>query len=484
MNLKKLDDIRKIKVLVFGDYMVDRYINGNVSRISPEAPVPVVEVTSQAEKLGGAGNVINNIIALGGQVKVLGCIGNDKAGDFIIKQFTNKNIDTSYFKQFSKVDTIVKTRIVSKNQQFLRIDEEKKEPLPNDYFEIVKNNIEQILSDIDVVVISDYAKGSVTKEISQLLISNAKKKSIPVIVDPKGNDYSKYKGATLCTPNVKELSDVVNQKIDTEDKITKYGSQLCQDINLDYLVLTRSEKGISVVLKNREKLDFPAIAKEVIDVSGAGDTVVATISLLLGLNFPIDDICKIANSAASVVVSKFGTSTVSFNELICSLSNTGEFKLITKEVASYIVKDLKEKNKKVVFTNGCFDLLHSGHLSSFKKAKEFGDVLIVAVNSDSSVKENKGDLRPIINQEDRIEMICELECVDYVILMEDKDPSELIKLIKPDISIKGKDWENKYVPEKEIIESYGGEMKFIELEKGKSTTNIINKILKVYSEHE
>lgn len=480
MNIEILHKIENLKVLVFGDYMVDKYINGSVSRISPEAPVPVIEVKSQMQKLGGAGNVINNIISLGANVKVLGCVGNDEAGNFIINYFINDKANISYLKKYNQISTIIKTRVVSKNQQFLRIDEENKEKLLEEYYNYTKDNLEEIFEDIDVIIISDYAKGSVTKEMAQLLIKKANDKNIPVIVDPKGKDYSKYAGATICTPNVKELCDIVNQKIDTEEDILKYGYGVCNDNDIKYLCLTRSEKGISLINKEHQKFDFPAIAKDVIDVSGAGDTVVATMSLLLALDFPMDEICKISNIAASVVVSKFGTSTVSLNELICNISKTGEFKYQDVDTIKYIVQDLKEKGKKIVFTNGCFDMLHVGHLSSFKKAREYGDILIVAVNSDSSVKTNKGDLRPIISQEDRIEMLCALEYIDYVILMEDKDPVNLIKIIQPDISIKGEDWKDKIVPEKPVIESYGGRIEFIELNNGKSTTNIINKVIKAY----
>lgn len=480
MNIEILHKIENLKVLVFGDYMVDKYISGSVSRISPEAPVPVIEVKSLTQKLGGAGNVINNIISLGANVKVLGCVGNDEAGDFIVNYFANNKTNISYLKKYNQISTVIKTRVVSKNQQFLRIDEEKKEPLLEEYYIYTKDNLDEIFEDIDVVIISDYAKGAVTKEMAQLLIKTAIKKNIPIIVDPKGNNYSKYVGATVCTPNVKELYDVVNKKIENEDDILKFGYNICKENDIKFLCLTRSEKGISLVNKNKEKFDFPAIAKDVIDVSGAGDTVVATMSLLLALKFPMDEICKISNIAASVVVSKFGTSTVSLNELICNISKTGEFKYQDIDTIKYIVQDLKEKGKKIVFTNGCFDMLHVGHLSSFKKAREYGDILIVAVNSDSSVKTNKGDLRPIISQEDRIEMLCALEYIDYVVLMEDKDPVNLIKIIQPDISIKGEDWKDKIVPEKPVIESYGGRIEFIKLNQGKSTTNIIEKVIKAY----
>lgn len=481
MDIEKLKKINDINVLVFGDFMVDKYIDGSVNRISPEAPVPVIEVKKSNLKLGGAGNVINNIISLGSKVKVIGCVGKDEAGNFIINSFNNIGVNTDYFSQHKDYRTIIKTRVVSKNQQFLRIDEEKKDVLPNECFEFLQKNIDRILSNINVIIISDYAKGSVSYDSAQLIIKNARNKNIPVIIDPKGKDYAKYQGATIITPNLKELCDVTGKIIKTEEEIKFSCDKLIKELDLKYIMLTRSEKGITLI-NEEKKSDFPTVAKDVIDVSGAGDTVVATIATLISTGYTMEEICELANIAASVVVSKFGTSTVSLNELICQIQKTGKFKLIDLETAKYIVNDLKEKNKKVVFTNGCFDLLHVGHLSSFRKAKSLGDILIVAVNSDKSVKENKGDLRPIINENDRIEMISELECVDYVILMDDKNPSNLIKELKPNISVKGEDWKNKNVPEKEIIESYGGKIEFIKLEKDKSTTNIINIILKVYNE--
>lgn len=483
MKVEMLSKIKEETILVFGDYMVDKYIDGNVSRISPEAPIPVVEVNNKLLRLGGAGNVVNNIIALGAKVRVIGCVGDDEDGNFFVNNLNDARVDTNFLKKYKDRKTIVKTRIVSRNQQFLRLDEEKIKEVPEEYKSFIISNLEKVFSGIDSFVISDYGKGSVSKDIAQIMIKYANKNDIPIIVDPKGTDYSKYNSATIITPNTKELEILSNDKLDSEDSIFKAGIEICDSIQLKYLALTRSEKGISLFESSKgSKIDYPTFAKDVIDVTGAGDTVVAIFAILLPLAFDIGEICQMANSAASVVVSKFGASTVSLNELLSNIYNTGDFKLVSKETAKYIIDDLKEKGKQIVFTNGCFDLLHVGHVSSFKKAKSLGDVLIVAINSDDSIKQNKGDSRPIIDQNDRIEMISELECVDYVILMEDKTPINLINYLRPDISIKGDDWESKYVPEKEIIEGYGGQLEFISLREGKSTTKIIDKILKVYGQ--
>lgn len=479
MDIERLHEINNKNILVFGDYMIDKYIIGSVNRISPEAPVPVIEVEQEQIKLGGAGNVINNLISLGARVRAIGCVGADQAGDTIINYFMNQNVDIRFFKKFQELKTIMKTRIVSKKQQFARIDEERKEELPTSYFEYIKKYINEVLSNVDSIIISDYAKGAVSKKFCQLIIKEANKRNIPVIVDPKGKDYSKYKGATLCTPNMKELKDVSGENLGTEKDILDCGLKLKEACDLKYLIITRSEDGISLI-KDRNKYDFPAKAKEVIDVSGAGDTVITIIALLVSTGLKLDEICTLANIAASVVISKFGTSTLTLDELISSIESNTDFKLLKPITAKYVINDLKNKGKKIVFTNGCFDMLHVGHLSSFKQAKKFGDVLIVAVNSDLSVKQSKGDLRPIISEEDRIDMVASLEVVDYVILMEDQTPINLISIIQPDVCVKGEDWKNKDLPEKSIIESYGGKLEFVKLHEDKSTTKIIDKILKVY----
>lgn len=480
MNIEKFSILNKINVLVFGDYMVDEYIKGEVTRISPEAPVPVLEIKEKSQKLGGAGNVINNIILLGGKVKVLGCIGEDLAGKYIYETFKSKNVDCTYFKICKNVKTIIKTRVVSRNQQFIRMDEEEKKSLPSDYINYINNSLDDILKDINIVVISDYAKGSITKDSIQKLIKKCNEKKIKVVVDPKGKDYTKYSGATFCTPNLKELSEVSNTKIISDEDIITNSVKIIKDNNLEELVVTRSEDGISIINKSGKKEDFPALKKEVVDVSGAGDTVVATLALMLGVGYTLSEACLLSNISASVVVSKFGTSPITIDELINAINSKTKTKLHSLEELKKITKDLKDNNKTIVFTNGCFDLLHSGHISSFKQAKKLGDILIVAVNSDKSVKENKGDLRPIINEKDRIEMLSVLEMIDYIILMESKDPSNIIKELEPNICVKGKDWENKLLPEKKVVESYGGTIKFIDLKKGLSTTNIIDKIINIY----
>ena len=477
MNIEKISKLSNASILVYGDFMIDKYILGDVTRISPEAPVPILEVKSKESKLGGAGNVINNIIALGAKASVIGCVGEDPDGDWIINQLSSSGVDIEFLLKNEKVKSISKTRLASKNQQFLRYDEEIIKDIPSEIEDYIISNLDQIITDKNAIILSDYGKGAITKRVAQALIKKARNRNIPVIVDPKGKDYRKYENATICTPNLKELKLATGLNVNTESEINNAGQILLDQVKLDHLLITRSEKGISLLSANQGvKKDYPAISKDVVDVTGAGDTVVSTIALLISSGFDIETCCILANQAASIVCSKFGAATVSLNELISSLAIKDDYKLIDVTTAKYVVSNFKERNKKVVFTNGCFDLLHAGHLSSFKQAREFGDVLIVAVNGDASVRKIKGDSRPIIDENNRIKMLCSLEYVDYVILMDDDNPCNLIREIKPSVTVKGKDWENKYLPEREIVESYGGVVKFIDLAGGLSTTNIISKI--------
>lgn len=482
MNLNAIKEISKLNILVFGDYMVDEYIVGDVSRISPEAPVPVLNIKTREKKIGGAGNVINNIIALGANVKAIGRIGNDENGKFIKKYFSDNNVDSNYLFDESNYHTIIKTRVVSKNQQFIRLDQEDKIDISNDIISKINNNLEEILANIDVVVISDYAKGNITGESIKGIIEFCNKKNIPMIVDPKGNKYSKYTGVTICTPNLKELSEVSKKKLFDEDDIVDASINLIKELKLKYLILTRSEDGISLIDNTGNKSDFPALKKEVIDVSGAGDTVVAAISVFMGLKYDMKQICKLANIAASVVVSKFGTSTVSFDEMQNIIEDGYNDKILSEDKLKKIVNKLKSKNMKISFTNGCFDLLHAGHIDSLKQAKSFGDILVVGVNSDESVRRNKGNDRPIIQEQFRLMMLSSLECVDYLILFNDETAEKLVQLIKPDFYVKGEEYNGAITPEVKVVKSYGGKCEFIKTKSDISTSKIIDKIRNIKDE--
>ena len=473
-----------IRILVVGDFMVDRYLYSSVSRISPEAPVPIAKVQRVERRIGGAGNVSLNIIALGSQVRILTAVGADDAGEELIGYMKEIGADTTYIYRDQHRKTSIKTRVVAQNQQLLRYDEEEIIPVGQEFISFVAQNLGEIFENVQGVVLSDYGKGILEPEITQLLIREAEKRKIPVLVDPKGADYSKYSGATICTPNLKELTEASGRsRLDAEEDILSASLDLCNQYHIEYMLATRSEKGMSLISRLLgTKQDFPAIAQEVCDVTGAGDTVISTMSICMTAGYPLDVCCRLSNIAASVVVSKFGAETATVDEInqVISVNDRKVLeceKICTLDLISEVASKLKSNGKKIVFTNGCFDIVHAGHIASFWQARSFGDVLIVGVNSDASIRRLKGDRRPIVSLENRLKLLEALEMIDYVVPFEDDTPQELIECIKPDVLVKGKDWEGKAVAGAEFIESYGGVVKFVELEKGLSTTAIIEKIL-------
>lgn len=483
INLK-LEEHQEISILVAGDFMIDKYLYSTVSRISPEAPVPIAKVEHIEQRIGGAGNVALNIKALGSQVRILTCIGKDMLGDELLQNMHDVSTDVRFVFRSDKCRTNLKTRVVAQNQQLLRYDEEKIVSADQDFFDYIYSNLDQIFTDIQGVILSDYGKGVLTPAIAQMLIREARLRRIPVFVDPKGSDYSKYAGATMCTPNLKELTEASGaQKLQSEDEIWEAAKTICRKHNIQYLLATRSEKGMSLIKKETgEKQDFPAIAQEVSDVTGAGDTVISAMSVCWTAGYSPEACCKLANAAASVVVSKFGAETATVDEVNAAICNDNRGCLMTKKCGSYaeIIADinaLKAHGQKIVFTNGCFDLVHAGHISSFRQAKSFGDILVVGINSDASIRRLKGETRPIVSLKNRIKLLEALEMVDFIIPFEEDTPQKLIEDIVPDVLVKGKDWGGKTVAGADFIKEHGGEVRFIDLEQGLSTTAIIDKIL-------
>lgn len=482
-------DIQKFhcrKVVVFGDYMVDEYLQGAVSRISPEAPVPVVKVLERNQRLGGAGNVVLNLMALGAKPFAVTCFGNDAAGQWLMDCLEQHHVDTAGIFRSSELTTSIKTRVTAQNQQLLRYDQESIRNASKAFIDFINDKHELIFQDACAVIISDYGKGVVTDDTAQLMIRWAKEHRIPVVVDPKGSDYKKYRGADACTPNMKELELAVGRKIDSEDDISEAGKELYRTCGILHTLATRSEKGMSLIDgATGEKWDYPALAKEVTDVTGAGDTVISVYTLCLALGAHRDDRCRLANVAASIVVSKFGAAVATPKEIRDLIEGQDQIssKILTKEEAAKRAAFHRAHGEKIVFTNGCFDIVHAGHISSFKQAREHGDVLFLGLNSDSSIKRIKGDKRPIVDQNNRMALLAAISYVDYIVLFEEDTPEELIKTIKPDVLIKGKDWAGKPVAGADFIHSIGGQVCFIDLEAGLSTSNIITKILTVYGGH-
>lgn len=445
--------------------MLDHYILGDCSRVSPEAPVQVVEVKKEQNRLGGACNVAHNLIALGAEVELCGVVGKDRAGGSLLKSAKELGVGVELVYEDAQRQTTQKSRILVSNQQILRVDRENRENLSSEVLERMFGLVEKKIAEFDGVILSDYGKGVLSEEMTQRLIALANKHNKIILCDPKGSDYSKYKNATLLTPNKKEAKEATGIEIDNHEKLLLALQALSSKCNLTYPLITLSEDGIGI-LESGELKVFPTLAQEVYDVTGAGDTVISALCYALAQGKSIDEACKFANSAAAVVVAKVGSATATQEEIYLFHQNDS--------IESKILKSPKDlpQNSKIVFTNGCFDILHKGHVSYLQKAKELGDILVVGLNSDRSVKELKGEERPINSQEDRAYLLASLECVDFVIIFDESTPYELIKEISPTFLVKGADYEGKEV----VGSEFAKEVKLIEFVEGKSTTNIIKKI--------
>ncbi|EAJ5701530.1 D,D-heptose 1-phosphate adenosyltransferase / D,D-heptose 7-phosphate kinase [Campylobacter lari subsp. concheus] len=446
---------KKPKILVVGDFMVDRYIWCDCTRISPEAPVMVVKSQKEDKRLGGAGNVYANLKSLGAEVFALGLVGNDESGRFL-----TENLNARLLVERDR-KTPLKSRVLSHSQQVLRLDDE------NDFDTKLEDEIIQeykkIAKDYDAIVLSDYAKGVLTSKVTKALIEHANTLNLPILIDPKGSDFSKYQNATLLTPNKKEAIQALGvEKIDNLEKALK---KLKDDLNLTYSIITLSEEGIALY---DEKLHIiPAKALEVYDVTGAGDSVIAMLAYTLALKVDIIKACELANDAAAVVVAKVGSVSVSLEEIKNLKKASFEDKIKSKEE---LVKLLQ--NQKVVFTNGCFDIVHYGHIKYLEKAKKLGDILVVGLNSDESIKRLKGNSRPINLEFQRACMLASMYFVDYVVIFNEDTPYELIEFLKPDVLVKGADYKDKEVVGSNLVKK----VELIDFEDGFSTTNIINRI--------
>ncbi|MEA1955848.1 MAG: D-glycero-beta-D-manno-heptose-7-phosphate kinase [Campylobacterota bacterium] len=461
-------------ILVVGDLMIDHYLWGSCERISPEAPVAVVDISKETTVLGGAGNVINNLNALGAKVSVASVIGDDKNGIELVEMLDNIGIDNKNIIIQKNRKTSKKSRVIATSQQILRYDKESKENIEQTSQNNILKSLENHIKEYDVVILSDYGKGVLTDTLSSGIIKLANENSVKVLVDPKGSDFSKYKGAYLLTPNKKEA--ILATGIDIKDKESLKDAllNLKKECDLGLSLITLSEDGIAT-FKDEMQI-FPTVAKEVFDVTGAGDTVIASIAFALSAKKSIEDIAKFSNLAAGVVVGKIGSAIVTLDEIFdyeASLhKTTSDAHIKSFQEIDFIVKRYKDSGKKVVFTNGCFDILHVGHVKYLQEAKSFGDILIVGLNSDESVSRLKGPTRPVNIAEDRAYLLAALEAVDFVVPFEDDTPYDLIKMIKPNTLVKGGDYEGKEV----VGTEFSGELKLVQFVDGKSTTKTIQKI--------
>lgn len=468
----QVPDFTLSSVLIVGDLMLDRYWVGPTSRISPEAPVPVVKIDAIEDRPGGAANVALNIAALGAKTALCGLCGNDEAQQILKNALQSVQVECQFHSVPDK-DTITKLRVLSRNQQLIRLDFEKS------FHSVDKAPMhEQVvarLSACSAVVLSDYAKGCLSDP--QTLITAARAANKPIIVDPKGSDFNKYRGATVLTPNMAEFQAVVGA-CESEQQLIDKGLQLLDDLDLQALLVTRSEHGMTLIEKGRKEFHLPAKAREVYDVTGAGDTVVATMAAAIGTGASLRDACILANAAAGVVVAKLGTSTVNIEELKQAVSKdeqvgTGVMSQAQLQIA---VQEAKSRGERLVMTNGCFDILHAGHVSYLEAAARLGDRLIVAVNSDASVRQLKGQGRPVNNLERRMAVLAGLASTDWIVDFHEDTPERLISEILPDILVKGGDYKPEDIAGGRQVIANGGEVKVLNFEDGVSTTNIINRI--------
>ena len=468
----------KQHALVIGDVMLDRYLIGDVGRISPEAPVPIVLLKSQNERAGGAANVAANLALLGIKTHLIGCVGDDTEAASLQKLIQAIGVDTKSIITSKNRPTIAKTRILGGHQQMMRLDQESALPFSVDENAHLLNAVKaQLALNPAVVILSDYAKGLLSENMCQQIIALCNAQNVLVLVDPKGRDYSKYVGATALTPNKKETAEACNTNVNDADLISK-AAALKNCLKLQFLAVTRGEEGISLLDDSTHHL--PATAQKVFDVSGAGDTVIATLAAgLLHKLTPLEAL-QLANVAAGVVVGKVGTVPITQADLIEALTqaqgNEQAHKVCDLAHLMQKVESWKAAKQKIVFTNGCFDLLHAGHVTYLEAAKKRGDKLILGLNTDRSVRALKGASRPVVHEADRARVLAALESVDAVILFDEDTPLHLIKTIKPQVIAKGSDYSADQVVGGKEVQSWGGEIALIDLVAGRSTSKIIEKM--------
>jgi D-beta-D-heptose 7-phosphate kinase/D-beta-D-heptose 1-phosphate adenosyltransferase len=474
---------QRCRIVVLGDLMLDRYLWGDVNRISPEAPVPVFQVKAQSEVRGGAGNVVSNLIGLGATVSVIGLRGADEAGRRLSALLNHASIrDLSI--ECPDRPTITKTRLVSNSQQLIRLDEEQIRPVGADVGEEVIRRMDTNAREAHAIILSDYGKGLLQSDgLTQAVITIGRSRGIPVFVDPKGRDWERYRGATCITPNSREMEVFDGSSFETNEHLAAAMQRAIGRLDLSWLLVTRGAAGMCLMGPDREPQFISTQARQVFDVSGAGDTVIATLTLAVAAEMTFADAARLANLAAGIVVGKVGTQAIHMFELKTALRSggaalNGHFhnKIFTAETAIVQADAWKANGERVVFTNGCFDLLHPGHIHLLNKAKDFGKRLVVGLNADASVRRLKGPTRPILSEQDRACILGSLDCVDMVVLFQEDTPESLIAALKPDILVKGADYALSQVVGREIVASYGGEVHLVEVLPGYSTTNISKKV--------
>ena len=485
--LQVLDRFGRQKVLLVGDLMLDRYLYGDAERISPESPVPVLRVVNREQRLGGAGSVAANLAAFGAaHIAVFGLLGADDVGEQVLSMMAALGIDTAGIQRITDRPTTCKTRVIGlaqrrHRQQLLRIDEESGGPLPDGALTSLHKAILAAIApgSFDVVLVEDYNRGVVTPPFMQRLVAHARAAGIPVLVDPAAiDDYTRYRGATLIAPNRAELLKAIGKQVEGLEAIGKEARCLLSDLQLDWVVVTLDKEG--ALLVGRDSMEHaPSRPRDVYDNTGAGDAVLA----MLGMAWPAGaspiEAVHLANVAGGLEVEKFGATPIRWYEVVCDLMSQlrkAGHKIVDEPRLGILLTRHRLTGKKVVFTNGCFDLLHLGHVDLLRFCKESGDIVVVGLNSDNSVRMNKGPSRPVLDQQERAHLLEAIEYVDYVVIFDGIDPHPLIEKVRPDILVKGQDYTGKWVCGREFVESYGGQVRLAPVRTGYSTTNVIRRI--------
>ncbi len=486
-NSVLFNDLTKLaqsRVLCLGDVMLDRFVYGAIERISPEAPIPVLLVEREKHMLGGAGNVVANIAALGAKAVLLAVVGNDAAGTDIAKHLGELGVEAQLETSPDRFTT-VKSRFVCGGQQMLRVDREKTVNIPADVEDRIVARAESIIPTVGAVILSDYKKGLLTETLVARVIDIARRHNKPVIVDPKGSDFTRYRGASVITPNRKELETATGMKAGSDEETRAAAMKIIVDCSVPAVLATRSKDGMSLIMNNENPLHIPANVREVFDVSGAGDTVIATFASAVAANIPLRNAALLANIAAGIVVGKPGTAVARPEEIETSISGgyamekqayQRKTKFATRDGAAEQADRWRTRGFKIGFTNGCFDLLHPGHIATLRQAKAACDYLVVAINSDASVKRLKGPERPVQDEQARAAILSALEMVDIVVVFDEDTPIEMLKAVKPDVLVKGGQYKLEEVVGYDLIQSWGGKVVRADMEEGFSTTNTIAKM--------
>jgi D-beta-D-heptose 7-phosphate kinase / D-beta-D-heptose 1-phosphate adenosyltransferase len=474
-----LSDFKKVNALVIGDVMLDRYLWGRVSRISPEAPVPVVKVESRTYRLGGAANVAANLAALGCRVRLLGTKGADENGERLSQLLSENRIEDHLLTLAPPRPTIVKTRVMSQGQQLLRLDEEQTGTIFPAEAKMLMDRAVELIAEAGVVILSDYGKGTLEDALCSTIIMGARDRLLPSLVDPKGRDWTRYNGATCITPNTAELELIAGKQFASEEAFTNAGQEVIGNLQIDRLLVTRGAKGMALFTRNEPPLLIGTQARDVFDVSGAGDTVIATVAVGIAIGMGWAQCAELANIAAGIVVGKVGTNPIRAEELVIALrqGHNGTLRKICDPASARLTVDAwRADGNSIVFTNGCFDILHAGHIRLFHAAASEGQRLVVGLNSDSSVRRIKGIHRPILPQQDRAALLAALGCVDMVVIFEEDTPLSLIKALRPDVLVKGADYTREAVVGHELVEGWGGRIVLAPLIENLSTTGIVERV--------